>query len=164
MWYVYVMKHKNFAIYSILILLVILLVILGIGIYYQQNAPVENNMEINEPFVLPTAPGPDASPEDTEVFVEAIRKHAVSANIVEVKESCALSPAIIRIKEGDGLTFKNLDALQHTIVIIEQYTIPAGGAHALSATFEKGPGIYGIGCDAVGTKGFLEVYEEDENL
>lgn len=103
-------------------------------------------------------PDINASTEEKMRFSQTIHAAAQETNTVRIGSGCAVSPVILRAKEGSRLTFQNQDNREHHLVIFTNETIiAAGDAKTITAQFKNGPGIYGIMCDGNVAAGFLEV-------
>ena len=107
---------------------------------------------------LGTPPADNASTKDRESFGAKVRSSAASVDTVSVGPGCALSPAVISIKSGSALTFKNQDNTQHVLIVTEEIRINPNTDSTIKAVF-NGPGTYGIVCDGPYPVGYIDLFE-----
>lgn len=123
----------------------------------------QSNLPYEPPVVEPleqlgSPPLDNASDADRNVFAEKLRSLAQSVSVVAMGQDCVLSPAIISVKSGSNLTFKNTDTVDHNLSIAEQIKVPTGKEVTIKAVF-RGAGIYGINCDGLNIVGFIDLHE-----
>ncbi len=159
---------KNGSSITILVL-VIIAVVLGYSIYNQsflktlmykapqpqagkQAFPLANSISrsgltADEQTALKT-PGANASQEERKKHFDAAFRAAKNAEVLQLGQ-CQGTPVVLRVKKDKPITVNNQDYKQHQIIIDKDhiYSVPANGKTDLAIGFDKGPGLYGYGCD-----------------
>lgn len=113
------------------------------------------NEQLKQLGPLPSANTSDA---DKGAFAEKLRSLAQSVNFVNIGKNCVLSPAIVSLRSGSNLTFRNKDTLDHSLGTTEEIKVMAGKEITIEAVF-NGPGTYGITCDGPNIVGFIDLTE-----
>ena len=112
----------------------------------ETTAPAASLLE-EEQKVLATPP-PDASNEEKDRHFQLALKLATEAEALDVT-GCQSKPVVMKTTQK-GVRVKNNDAVDHEIVFDaeKRFKIPAEGSVNLTGLFDKGPGLYGYGCDS----------------
>jgi hypothetical protein len=100
-------------------------------------------------------PSASASAEEKKIFSALVNKSAVAASDLNLS-GCKSDPLVFKTSIKNNIKVRNNDSTEHMLTFsekpIQQYKITAKStvtlsSAALSSVFDKGPGIYGYGCD-----------------
>ena len=148
------MKLKTEYLNVLLIILVFIALVLGYTIYreLQLESEIEKPsriLSLDELNVLNT-PGVGASEEERNQHFDLVVRLATTTGELNIS-GCTPTPVVLAIKRGEELVVRNDDSADRSIVFNEEsiYSIPARSTQTITGFFERGPGIYGYGCDAL---------------
>jgi hypothetical protein len=106
------------------------------------------NLTEEEMAVLKT-PTPDSSEEERQKHFELAASLAVSTGELDLT-GCDADPLVL--KTGSDKKIKVVNNGNNPVEMVfdpvKRFTIPAAGFAVLSDIFDRGPGLYGYGCDA----------------
>ncbi|MCP6719983.1 MAG: hypothetical protein KJI72_01475 [Patescibacteria group bacterium] len=161
------MQLKTKYLNGLLIFLIVVAVVLGYAIYSQSPEKPELKAEISSLTPTPdesevlNVPDLNASTEEKQRHFELVVQVAKTAEFLDISD-CNPSPVVMKIKKGETIAVRNNDSADHSIVFnLESiHPIPAGSTKNITNVFDKGPGVYGYGCDAsTGAVGMFLVTE-----
>jgi len=150
----------------LIITLALTAVVLGYAIYKKRLAPspesspaqanlpvekrdlAETSLEEQERLVL-NPPAQDAPREEKERHFKIAQNIAQVAPYLDITECETPKPLVFKVKYGEKFTVKNNDSGERTITIGagQTFSIPPDGTKDILPVFDKGPGVYGYGCD-----------------
>lgn len=152
--------------YLILGFLCLTAIILGFAIYKKMKSSSQMPLAQTFPSVtfspsptLPAdetavlhTPSPNATEAERKQFFNIVAHFAKEADVLDIT-GCKAVPIDLKVKLGNPISVKNSDAIDHKIVLnpTTTYTISANSTQDITIPFEKGPGIYGFGCDTLPT-------------
>ncbi len=93
-------------------------------------------------------PSPNATDQERTAYATLVAKFAKATDTVTIKD-CKPDPIAIEVSHQQTITFKNSDAVPHTIAKDTTHTIeiPANGEATMVIDFDETSGIYAYGCD-----------------
>lgn len=154
---------KRFVYFGIVVLAAIA-IFLGYQIYQQYQlkqssgtklepgqTSVNQSVAPKETDVL-NFPGPNASEEETRKFAETVQANAKETGELDISR-CEPNPKVLKVKLGSEFKIKNSDPSEHKIYIAnrEEFSATPDSTVTVKASFGKGPGTYGYGCDGDST-------------
>ena len=119
---------------------------------FSQDRSVESSLDMSveerEKLVL-EAPGQDASQEEKERHFQIAQSIAEVAQYLDITNCKKGNPVVFQVKEGQEFTVKNDDSVSHTVSLGEKqnFPVPEKSTKTILPEFDKGPGVYGYGCD-----------------
>ncbi|MEN9407105.1 MAG: hypothetical protein RLZZ455_321 [Candidatus Parcubacteria bacterium] len=108
--------------------------------------------------VLLDTPLQDASEAEKKKHFQKVIEYAKEAEYLDVS-GCKGKPVVLFVTNERPVKIVNNDKSAHTLSLNKnaRYTIPAKSSEEYLLTFAEGPGVYGFGCDALGTTAGLFV-------
>jgi len=110
------------------------------------------SLEEKEQFVLNPPSREDASTVERDFHLRIAQSIAQAAPYLNITNCSAGRPVVFQVQEGKEFTVKNDDSVDHNISLggpsdSQIFLIPASSATTILPEFDKGPGVYGYGCD-----------------
>lgn len=98
-------------------------------------------------MVLAT-PGPNSTDSQRRSHADLVIASAVDTNTIVIN-ACKPQPTVSRVRLGSKVYLVNDDAVERVLSFGEKlvFVVPAGGTVLADMDFERGPGVYGFGCD-----------------
>jgi hypothetical protein len=159
------MEHKN---NDFIILLSAMVLVLGGALMKKNMSPrtpvtplpspsqnTQNNTpqgtltdEVKNKILNP--PAKDAPKEAHQAYIAFVSGYAKTSNTIDITDCSAIDPLVLQARENAALTLVNRDTKNaHGIGFDAQhiYNVPAGKTLPINLSLNRGPGLYGYGCD-----------------
>ncbi len=138
-----IQPSSNFLVTSFYLVVAILISFQGLG--PDPTSPSFSSLSEDGRKILLIAKGDRQSKLDNLPLIE--RAAQSSSNLLI--RGCAVRPVVIKLAQGQELTFKNLDSVDHTLQsdLEHQYLVPANKTKSIIVDFGHGVGVYSILCD-----------------
>lgn len=109
-------------------------------------------LSADERAALNPPDGPDATEGERQAHFDLVARTAVPSEELSIGPNCAVSPAVLRTKQGGEIQLRNYDTVPHLIVFNEtsSFSVPAKKSISIPVTFgadSGATGVFGYGCD-----------------
>lgn len=163
----------KFRVHTTTLLIIVLCLIavglsVAIGYKYFTIASTRSDKNVVTPQASPTpdpqeavlldTPAQDASEEVKKKHFQKVIEYARDAEFLDVT-GCKGKPVVLFVTNERPVKIVNKDKSAHILSLNKnaRYTVPANSSEEYLLTFAEGPGVYGFGCDALGTTAGLFV-------
>ncbi len=118
----------------------------------------ENSAQVQK--LLTTDLGTDVTGQKAKEFAKNVMEIAIDTQSMSIS-NCRGTPAIAKVKLGQNLMVKNMDAKAHVLKSGEDtiLEIEANAEKSIKPSFVHGVGVYGFACDENSSVGIFQVVE-----